>query len=100
MGYRRTFLEGGFSASSSGPLTSSGVRFFPRADLGLAAAGSPSAGCSSVSSATFGAAPLLVLGLAGAFFVTWGLGCSLIRDERRGSPGSAGAAAALRGIYG
>jgi len=93
------FFDGGFSASSSGPLTSSVVRFFPREDLGLGAACSSSAGSPSAGGATLDAA-FLALGLAGALLGRSGFGCSLMRLERRGSARvSIAAAAALRGIW-
>ena len=94
----RTFFDGGFSASSPGPFTSSVVRFFPREDFGLGAADSPSSGSSSAAGATLAAA-FLALGLDAAFLGGSGFGCSLIRLERRGSARvSVAAAAALRGI--
>ena len=60
-----TFFDGGFFASSSGTSTSSVVRFSPREDLGLGAAGSSSAGSSSAAGATL-AVIFLALGLGTA----------------------------------
>ena len=89
---RRTFFAGGSSpltaASPSSPSFSAAVRLRPLVDLGFS---SPSAA---------GSLAFFVRGFAGAFFGAGGsgLGCSLIRLERRGSAAVSEDAAALRGI--
>jgi len=88
-----TFFSAGSSVSSSAPFaSSSALRFFPRGALGFSSLSAPSL------SAFF------ALGFAGAFLgaAASSFGCSLIREERRGSvagsPDTAVEFAALRGI--
>jgi hypothetical protein len=89
---------GGISALSSGPLASSAERFLDR-DLVLVGAGSASAPSSPVVEVLAAALAdgFLARGFGGAFLGRSGLGRFLMRDERRGSEGSA--VVALRGIY-
>lgn len=86
----RTFLAGGSSPLTAAPSSASfsaAVRLRPLVDLGFS---SPSA----AGSFTF-----FVRGFAGAFLGAGsGLGCSLIRLERRGSAVVSVVAAAFRGI--
>ena len=86
----RTFLAGGSSPLTAAPSSASfsaAVRLRPLVDLGFS---SPSAA---------GSFAFLERGFAGAFLGAGsGLGCSLMREERRGSTLESAGAAALRGI--
>ncbi len=120
-----TFFAGGASSPSAGsaPLASAAagaaasfslssasrsaaVRFLPFLDLGFSAAGGGTGVSLSVSfslaagTSPAGAFVFFARGLAGAFFAGGSaLGCSLIREERRGAAASASAGAAgLRGM--
>jgi len=95
-----TFFAGGALSSPSAPsagASSSAFRFFPLVDFGFSS-------LSALVSLVVSFSAFFERGFAGAFFTTTGsgFGCSLILDERRGSPPSVAPsveAVALRGIW-